>query len=71
MGASPHRPKKRPGERKGEGGIKWMHDPGIRECLSPRKEHVVQVSLLIELTVYSRYFYIAYIKINVNKNDGF
>lgn len=41
MGASPHRPKKRPGEGKREVGIKWMRDLGLRECLSPGKEHVV------------------------------
>lgn len=48
-----------------------MRDLGLRECLSPRKEHAVHVSLLIRLIVCTLYFYIAYIKIYTDKNDGF
>lgn len=48
-----------------------MRDLGLRECLSPRKEHAVYVPLLIRLIVCTLYFYIAYIKIYTDKNDGF
>lgn len=60
MGASPHWPKKRPGEGKREGGIKWMRELGLRGCLSPRKERAI--SLIMRLIVCRLCFYIAYIK---------
>lgn len=54
---SPQAEERPRGKERGEGGIKWMRVLGRRECLSPGKGSVAQVSLLMRLTAYTFSFH--------------